>query len=151
MEILFQITFLLTAPFWFLMILAPHWRWTQRIISSPLVIAPIALLYAALILSLVNELVSASLSPTLTTISAFLATAQGATAAWAHLLAFDLFVGRWAYLDSRERGINAWLIALVLCFILLVGPFGFLLYLVVRAINERLKNVIPTEVPVGHR
>ena len=133
------------------MILAPHWRWTQRIISSPLVTMPIALLYVALILPLANELVSASLSPTLATISTTLATAQGATAAWAHLLAFDLFVGRWAYLDSRERRINAWLMALVLCFILLVGPFGFLLYLVVRAINERLKSVIPTEAPEGHR
>ncbi|HXV98090.1 MAG TPA: ABA4-like family protein [Anaerolineae bacterium] len=151
MEILFQTTFLLTGPFWLLMILAPHWRWTQRIMLSPLVITPIALLYVALILPLANELVSASLSPTLATISATLATAQGATAAWAHLLAFDLFVGRWAYLDSRERRINAWLMALVLCFILLVGPFGFLLYLVVRAINERLKNVIPTEAPEGHR
>jgi hypothetical protein len=98
---------------------------------------PIALLYVALILPLANELVSASLSPTLATISATLATPQGATAAWAHLLAFDLFVGRWAYLDSRERRINAWLMALILCFILLVGPFGFLLYLIVRKVNGR--------------
>jgi hypothetical protein len=128
-NILFQSTFLLTAPFWLLMILAPRWRWTQRIMHSPLVIVPIALLYVALILPLAGELAAASLSPTLTTISTFLGTAPGATTAWAHLLAFDLFVGRWAYLDSRERGISAWVMAVVLCFILLAGPLGFLIYL----------------------
>ena len=136
METLFQATFILTSPFWFLMIVAPHWHWTRRIMQSPLVIAPIALLYLALILPLAGELVSASLSPTLDTIAAFLGTDHGATTAWAHLLAFDLFVGRWAYLDSREREISAWVMALVLCFILMVGPFGFLLYLIVRAVND---------------
>jgi hypothetical protein len=131
MEVFFQATFILTVPFWLLMIVAPHWRWTQRLMQSPLVIAPIALLYVSLILPLVSELVSASLSPTLNTIATFLGTDQGATTAWAHLLAFDLFVGRWAYLDSRERNLNAWVASLGRCLSLMVGPFGFLLYLVV--------------------
>ena len=136
METFFQATFILTGPFWLLMIVAPHWRWTQRIMQSPLVIAPITLLYGALILPLTGELVSASLNPTLDTIVAFLGTVHGATAAWAHLLAFDLFVGCWAYLDSRERNLSAWVVSPILCFILMVGPFGFLLYLIVRAVND---------------
>jgi hypothetical protein len=32
-----------------------------------------------------------------------------------HFLAFDLFVGRWVYLDSRERGISALLMARCSC------------------------------------
>ena len=137
METLFQVTFILTSPFWLLMIVAPHWRWTRRIMQSPLVIAPIAIVYVMLILPLTSQLLSTSLSPTLDTIAAFLGTDHGATAAWAHLLAFDLFVGRWAYLDSRERNLSAWIVSLILCFVLMVGPFGFLLYLMVRAVNDR--------------
>jgi len=140
MEILFQATFILTGPFWLLMIVAPYWRWTRRIMQSPLVIAPIAFLYVALILPLAGELVAASLSPTLDTIAVFLGTDHGATTAWAHLLAFDLFVGRWAYLDSRERNLSAWVMSPILCFILMVGPFGFLLYLLVKAVNERIRK-----------
>ena len=48
------------------------------------------------------------------------------------MIAFDLFVGRWAYLDSRERGIPALLMAPVLLLTILLGPVGLLTYLVVR-------------------
>ena len=51
---------------------------------------------------------------------------------WVHFLAFDLFVGRWVYLDSRENVINAWIMAPVLFFCLMLGPIGLLLYLSVR-------------------
>jgi hypothetical protein len=56
-----------------------------------------------------------------------------ATLAWAHFLAFDLFVGRWIYLDSRERGSSAGLVAPALLLTLMLGPIGFLLYLALRA------------------
>jgi len=56
----------------------------------------------------------------------------GASIAWVHFLAFDLFVGRWIYLDSQERRVSAWLMAPVLFLTLMLGPAGLLLYLVVR-------------------
>jgi hypothetical protein len=64
----------------------------------------------------------------------------GATIAWAHFLAFDLFVGRWAYLDSREKGITAWVASPLLFFILMVGPLGFLLYLLGRTAVLRQRS-----------
>ena len=69
-------------------------------------------------------------------IARLLGTSAGATAAWAHFLAFDLFVGRWAYLDSRERNISAWIMAPVLFLILMLGPLGFAMYLGVRALSH---------------
>jgi hypothetical protein len=48
------------------------------------------------------------------------------------MIAFDLFVGRWAYLDSRERGIPALVMAPVLLLTILLGPVGLLVYLLVR-------------------
>lgn len=53
--------------------------------------------------------------PELEPIAALLGTATGATIAWAHFLAFDVFVGRWVFLDARERGISPWIVSPILC------------------------------------
>lgn len=124
-------------PFWALMILLPRWRWTHRILRSPLVILPPALLYGALVLPQLAKVFTAVSSPTLAGIVTLLSTPAGATIAWAHFLAFDLFVGRWIYLDGRERGISALLMAPVLFITLMLGPLGFLLYLVLRDVAAR--------------
>jgi hypothetical protein len=70
-------------------------------------------------------------NPKLPEIAALLGSPAGATIAWAHFLAFDLLVGRWMWLENRERAISPWLMALILFFTLMLGPFGFLLYLIV--------------------
>jgi hypothetical protein len=137
METIFSLSNLLVLPFWLLMIALPHWRWTGRVMQSPLVAAAPALLYLALALPRFGELFALVTAPTLPSIAAVLATPAGATLAWAHFLAFDLFVGRWAYLDSRERGVSAWIMAPVLFFTLMLGPIGFLAYLAVRAASAR--------------
>ena len=136
METIFSLSNLLVMPFWLLMIALPHWRLTRRLLQSPLPSAAPALLYLALALPRQGELFAAVASPTLPGIAAVLGTPVGATLAWAHFLAFDLFVGRWAYLDSRERAISAWVMAPVLFFTLMLGPIGFLSYLAVRAVDR---------------
>ena len=137
MEATFSLSGLLVMPFWALMIFLPRWRWTRRILRSPLVILPPALLYAALVLPRLAEVFPAVSSPTLTAIAALLGTPDGATIAWAHFLAFDLFVGRWIYLDGQERVISALLMAPVLFLTLMRGPIGFVLYLVLRSVTTR--------------
>ena len=132
METIFQLSNLLVMPFWFLMILVPRWRWTERIIGSPWIAAPAALLYATLVVPGMMDLLPALANPNLTDIAALLGTPEGATVAWAHFVAFDLFVGRWVYVDSRTRNITAWLISPTLFFCLMFGPLGLLIYLVIR-------------------
>lgn len=134
MEMMFGWSSVLVMPFWLVMIVLPHWRWTQRIIGSPLISLPAALLYAALVAPQVGAVWATVSNPELDAIAALLSTPAGATIAWVHFLAFDLFVGRWAYLDSRERGISALLMAPVLFLILMLGPLGFALYLGLRQI-----------------
>ena len=131
---IFAASGMLVMPFWLLMALLPHWRWTKRIIGSPLISLPAALLYAWLVLPQAGSIWAAVSSPELGPIAALLGSPAGATIAWVHFLAFDLFVGRWAYLDSRERGVSALLMAPVLLLILMLGPIGFALYLGLRAI-----------------
>jgi hypothetical protein len=136
METLFQLSSLLTMPFWVLMIFLPHWRWTQRIMASLWTVVPAALLYAVLIVPLIPQALPELVNPSLDSVAALLSTPGGATVGWVHFLAFDLFVGRWAYLDSRARGLSAWLVSPALFLILMLGPLGFLLYLGVRLLQR---------------
>ncbi len=129
---LFSLTFAVAAPFWALMILAPGWSWTRRIIASPLIVVPVVLIYAALVIPAFADVLPAVASPTLSGIRDLLGTADGAAAAWAHMIAFDLFAGRWSWLDARDRGIPALVMAPVLLLTILLGPLGLLAYLLIR-------------------
>jgi hypothetical protein len=132
-ETLFQVSNILVLPFWLLMIVLPHWRWTKRIIGSPWIAAPTALIYAILVVPSAVTLLSALAQPTLAGVTALLGTPEAAAIAWAHFLTFDLLAGRWTYLDSHARKISAWIMAPVLLLTFLLGPLGFLLYLPVRS------------------
>ena len=142
METIFQVSNLLVLPFWLLMILLPHWSWTRRIVSSPWIVLPAALLYAALVLPSLLILFPALLNPSLPGIAALLGTPEGATIAWAHFLAFDLFVGRWAWMESRRLQMSAWVASPILFLILMVGPVGLLLFLLARAVSP-VRNSAP--------
>jgi hypothetical protein len=129
---LFTLTFAVAAPFWALMLLLPHWSWTVRIIRSPLIVLPVLVIYAMLVIPAFGDVLPAVMSPNLGGVRDLLSTADGAAAAWAHLIAFDLFVGRWAWLDGRERGVPALIMAPVLVLTILLGPLGLAAYLGVR-------------------
>ncbi len=91
-----------------------------------------AALYAALVLPRLGEIWPAVSCPTLSGVMTLLASPAGATIAWIHFLAFDLFVGRWIYLGSQERRISPWFMAPVLFLTLMLGRAGFVVYLIVR-------------------
>lgn len=135
MENIFQLSNLFVMPFWLLMIFLPNWSWTKRIMGSLWVVVPAALLYAVLVVPGIPSLFGDLMNPSLGRMSELLGTPEGATIGWAHFLAFDLFVGRWAYLDSRERTLSAWIASPTIFFILMFGPFGLLLYLAARWIG----------------
>ncbi len=129
---LFTLTFAVAAPFWALMILLPHWSWSARIIKSPLIVLPVLVIYAVLVIPALGDVLPVVTSPTMRGVRDLLGTANGAAAAWAHLIAFDLFAGRWAWLDSRERKVPALVMAPVLVLTILLGPLGLAAYLAVR-------------------
>jgi hypothetical protein len=137
MDTLFLLSNGLVFPFWLLMILAPRWPLTRRVLASAWVVAPAALLYAGLVLPQLPGLLEALAQPSLARVTALLARPEAALVAWAHFVAMDLFAGRWAYLDSREREMAPWLASPLLFFILMLGPLGLLLYLVARATTSQ--------------
>lgn len=129
---LFGLTFALAAPFWALMILAPRWSVTARVVGSPLIVVPVLAAYALLVLPALGEVLPAVASPTLDGVRALLGTPDGAAAAWAHMVGFDLFVGRWMWLDCRKRGVPALVMAPVLLLTILLGPIGLAVHLGLR-------------------
>lgn len=130
----FEVGSLLVFPFWILMAFLPHWRWTQRIISSPWIIIGPALLYVIPVLPNAVEIMAVFNPPTMEGVGALMAEPLGTVAAWQHFLAFDLFMGRWIYLDSQANKISAWFVSPLLFFVLMLGPVGFVGYLIVRTV-----------------
>ena len=131
-ETLFSYGFPLVAPFWLLIIALPFWKVTERIMRSPWVVLGPALLYMIVALPNVGNILSAFSPPTVENVSSLLATPLGATAAWQHFLAFDLFAARWAYLDSRTQRVPWFLVSPLLYLVLMLGPVGFVGYLLLR-------------------
>ncbi|MFI9384941.1 ABA4-like family protein [Kutzneria sp. NPDC052558] len=129
---LFQLTFLLTVPCWGLMIFAPTWSVTHRVVSSPWIMVPPLVVYLFQALPVFGDLWAAVSRPDLAVLQTFLATPAGAAAIWAQVIAWDLFIGRWMYLDSRERGLHPLLMAPLLVFTILLSPIGVLIYLGLR-------------------
>lgn len=136
-QLLFEWTFWVAVPFWALMIVAPGWSVTRRVVSSPLIVVPPVLIYAALVLPQLAEVFAAVKADEISDVAAFFATPAGAAAGWAHFIAFDLFVGRWIYLDSRERGLRPLMTGPVLVLTIFLAPLGLLAYLPLRAAGGR--------------
>jgi hypothetical protein len=111
---LFSLLGITVMPFWALMILAPRWRWTSRLVSSPFVALGPILAYVALVAPRLAALLPALARPELPQVAAFLGTPAGATLAWAHFLALDLLAGRAIFLDARSRAVSPWLVSPVL-------------------------------------
>src|SRR5947209_6369510 len=130
METLFSLINILVAPFWLMMIFLPGARVTGQLMRWQAVILGPVIVYIILIAPDLMHIVPLLLRPELPAISALLGSERGATAAWAHFLAFDLFVGRWIYLDSRSRGISSWVTGPLLFLTLLLGPLGFITYFI---------------------
>lgn len=136
---LFDLAFPLAAPFWLLMIVAPGWSWTRRIIGSPLIVLPPLALYLTAVAPILPQFAAEMLHPQLDGVRGLLATATGTATVWSHLIAFDLFIGRWMYLDSRERRVHPLVMAPVLVLTILLSPFGLLTYLAIRSVAARLR------------
>jgi hypothetical protein len=129
---LFRLTNFLVLPFWALMIIAPRAGITKKLMNGRLIFILLGGIYTTLLVDAATSKsgegsVAELLNPTLDGVARLLSTPQGAFTGWTHFLAFDLFVGRWIYQDSLQRGKTA-RIALLLT--LFAGPLGLLFYLV---------------------
>ena len=133
---LFDLTFLLIAPFWVLMIFAPKWSWTKKIAESYLIILPPVAIYVVLMIPVLPELIPLVTRPELAPLAEFMSTDTGAALVWAHMIAWDLFVGRWMYLEGRRLNVHPLVMAPVLVITILLAPVGLPLRKVCDATNR---------------
>jgi hypothetical protein len=133
MSRVFELANLTVLPFWALMILAPRARLTGRVLASPWVVLAPSVLYAWVVVPAFMQILPIVARPELNAVARLLGQPAGATAAWAHFLAFDLWVGRFIVLDGRERGLPGPVLSVIALLTLLLGPLGLLSYLVLRS------------------
>jgi hypothetical protein len=154
LDLLFTITFPVVVPFWALMILAPWWRRTSTIIRSPLIVVPPLIICLLIMVPRFGEFWTVYSAPSLAGLQTLLASPAGSAAIWAHLITFDLFVGRWIFLDARQRRIPALVTSPLLFFTILVSPVGLAAYLILRytvgrSARPRVEVTAPASQPVG--
>ncbi|MFI2781758.1 ABA4-like family protein [Streptomyces sp. ALB3] len=146
---LFEVTFMAAAPFWLLMILAPRWRPTARVASSPLTVLPLLLLWAVMAAPVLPELWAAVSDPDIDTFRELTASADGAGAVWAQIIAWDLLLGQWMFLESRRLGLSPLVTGPLLVLTILLSPIGLVVLLVIRGVRGVRKSPSRPAPPTG--
>jgi len=131
----FSIANMIAMPMWILMILAPKWKVTRWLIdfkAIPLILAVIYAIYIGLSISSGGDMDFSSLESVMQ-----LFTVENAVlAGWVHYLAFDLLVGMWMIDQNRDLGIHQILMVPCLLGTFMLGPVGFLLFMILRAFKK---------------
>src|SRR5690606_18835347 len=88
---------------WALLVVAPRWVWTDRLVHS---VVPAVLLVPTYALMLWTDAPGPQGASffTLEGVMRIFTTPQTVTACWIHYLVFDLFVGAWEARDARRLG-----------------------------------------------
>jgi hypothetical protein len=136
-------------PFWALLVLAPHWTWTQRLVHSSLVPAALGVVYASIVLTSTPpgpEATGGAELGSLAWVMAMFTSPMAVVAGWIHYLAFDLFVGAWEVRDAQRLGIRHWYAAPCVLLTFMLGPLGLLCYLALRLALRRTTSL--DEAPV---
>ena len=134
-DLLFNLVNASVLPAWALLILAPKWSVTTKLVHSmfyPLLLGGVY--FGLMITSMGFGVGSSPNDPavdftTLDGVRAIFGTDMGVIIGWAHYLVFDLFVGAWEARDAQRRGFNHWLLIPCLLLTFMLGPVGLLLYL----------------------
>jgi glycopeptide antibiotics resistance protein len=117
---------------WILLVFAPRWTWTRKIVISGAISLLLSVAYLILIVLFFGKAEGGFGS--LAEVSKLFANQWALLAGWIHYLAFDLFVGAWEVKDAQARGISHWFVIPCLILTFLLGPIGFLLYHILRLV-----------------
>ena len=140
---LFEIFNAGVMPFWLLMIVAPRWRWTSRLVHSALVPAILGCSYILLMATATAPPEGGSFT-SLAGVVALFRSPDGVLVGWIHYLVFDLFVGAWELRDSQRLGIPHLAVVPCLALTLMLGPAGLLAYLALRGTLRREWTLVET-------
>lgn len=131
-EAAFRLANLFVLPFWGLLVFAPGWSGTAKVIRGTWYLGVLAAYYvvvAAAGLGTAEVDWKTFADPTLPGVRKLLANPAVAGPAWTHFLVFDLFVARWIFLQESKPG---WRLSPIFFCTLMFGPAGLLAYLLLQ-------------------
>ena len=131
----FSIANMIAIPMWVLMILLPKWKVTRSLIDYKIIPLILAVIYAVYIFIALQEGGGMDFG-SLDSVMALFTEENAVLAGWVHYLAFDLLVGMWMIDQNKELGIHQLLMAPCLLGTFMLGPVGFLLFMVLRAFKK---------------
>ena len=132
----FSIVGLIAMLMWGLMILLPKWNVTQFLIRykvAPIIFAVIYTVYIVLSIQAGGNLDFGSLG----SVMSLFTKEEAVLAGWVHYLAFDLLVGMWMLNQNKTIGIHQLLMAPCLFATFMLGPVGFLLFIIIKTIKKQ--------------
>lgn len=123
---------------WIPLFIFPYSRFTRKLVNG-LYLPFFLCVFYLYFLSQTEGLFSADFSSIAGILDLFKSsTEESAAAGWIHYLAFDYFVGCWMVNHSIKKGIPYIIFIIPLIFTLFAGPFGLLLFLILRLFYKRL-------------
>ncbi len=131
----FSIANLIAMPMWVLMIILPKWKVTQFLMDFkiiPILLSIIYAIYIAMAMQIGGGMDFGSLS----SVMALFTEENAVLAGWVHYLAFDLLVGMWIIDQNKKIGIHQLLLAPCLFATFMLGPVGFLSFIIIKSIKR---------------
>tara|TARA_B100000214_G_scaffold373663_1_gene354494 strand:- start:640 stop:1077 length:438 start_codon:yes stop_codon:yes gene_type:complete len=135
---LYDISFFLSTmwvgPFWLAMLVYPDDEKTKQILKGPWFFLGPILIWWAVTLSAPEGLIDLAEGFSdplniLDSLVGILGTPAGASAAWAHMVAGDIFITRWMWKRCLERGTERWISGVSVFFGVMLMPVGLALHL----------------------
>ena len=127
-ELIYNFSNLAIIPFWLVHLLSPYSKWSLFLARWKWGPLGLALAYFTLVLPEIPAILDAMANPDFHYIRTLLGQPFGATIAWLHILAFDLFVFEVFLMKPEEQRLPSWHMRSIGLFSLMVGPIGFVLF-----------------------
>ena len=137
-DLLFSLVNYSVMPAWALLILAPKWNVTDKLVHSmlyPLLLGAVYII--GMILVYMGRGAEGGSFTSIEGVRTLFSADVGMIIGWTHFLVFDLFVGAWEARDARRRGFNHWLLIPCLLLTFMLGPIGLFLYLGLRKLTGK--------------
>jgi hypothetical protein len=133
---------------WLMLLVAPRWVGTRRLVLSGALPLGFAVVYALVILvHYMGPQANLGGFSSLADVALLFQDPWALLAGWVHYLSFDLAVGAWSVRDAHRRAVPHGLLIPCLLFTFLFGPFGLLLYALVRRYYSQQLPPSPAETP----
>ena len=135
------------GPFWFAMLVYPEHELTKKVMNGPwFFLGPIVIWWAITIASPQGliDLSKDFANPggILDGLAAIMGSKAGASAAWAHMVAGDIFVTRWMWKRCMEEGSKRWVSASTVFFGVMLMPVGLALHMALVRPNSNHEIVV---------